>query len=575
MTPTGPMPRARRSAQSTSGVEPPGAAEAAAVKSGLVPPIFLEAMAIAVLPRRRVDLHSLADYLERLVAGEPAADDRLAAAAARDNGDAGRAARAALRLGRRLAAATDAAEALAAGRLASEGADGDGHPLIAALSRALEGQRALAETVAALADGRLDIAVSRLEGELRAAFERLLAFLRALASVTGDIAHGDFSTATWTASEDDVLRRNLVAMQTYLKDVAWAAERIASGDLTVQVTARSERDLLGGSFVQMVEGLRKMVSAVAEAAAEVTTSSQRLAESGTETGEATKEIARAVSEVADAAALETDHERAVVGSASGDGTQDTVADVIRRLGARSAEIGGIVETITAIADQTSLLALNAAIEAARAGDQGRSFAVVADEVRKLAEQAQRSAVEIGGIVDAIAADTRRAVDLVEADEARSERRARALAAARDGFQAIGTSVSDIAATARALRNTAEELDRVVASFRLEPPGVAFRCALDADWTMETIGEGIEALTGYPASDFIGNRVRTYASIIHPDDSAEVDRVVRAAVEAERPYVVEYRIVDAKGRTVPVREYGRPVITREHAVSWLDGVVFAV
>ena len=64
---------------------------------------------------------------------------------------------------------------------------------------------------------------------------------------------------------------------------------------------------------------------------------------------------------------------------------------IRALGARSEQIGGIVETITGIAEQTNLLALNAAIEAARAGEQGRGFAVVAEEVRKLAEESQSAA----------------------------------------------------------------------------------------------------------------------------------------------------------------------------------------
>lgn len=85
-------------------------------------------------------------------------------------------------------------------------------------------------------------------------------------------------------------------------------------------------------------------------------------------------------------------------------TMKDASETIKVLEERSAKIGGMVELITSIADQTNLLSLNASIEAARAGEMGKGFAVVADEVRKLSEQSNNSAKSIKHIVTDIQKD---------------------------------------------------------------------------------------------------------------------------------------------------------------------------
>ena len=105
------------------------------------------------------------------------------------------------------------------------------------------------------------------------------------------------------------------------------------------------------------------------------------------------------------------------------------------------------------------------------------------------------------------------------------------------------------------------------------PGAIYRCALDADWTMYLIGDEIERITGYPASDFVENRVRTYTSLIHPDDCERVERDVWAAVEAGRQFELEYRLRSAWGEDRWVLERGCAV--QGHERQWLDGIIFDI
>lgn len=89
-----------------------------------------------------------------------------------------------------------------------------------------------------------------------------------------------------------------------------------------------------------------------------------------------------------------------------------LSSVFQGLSEHSAKISQINDVITAIADQTNLLALNAAIEAARAGDHGKGFAVVASEVRKLAEGSSNSAHQIKDLVALIQSETARTLQSV-------------------------------------------------------------------------------------------------------------------------------------------------------------------
>ena len=125
-----------------------------------------------------------------------------------------------------------------------------------------------------------------------------------------------------------------------------------------------------------------------------------------------------------------------------------------------------------------------------------------------------------------------------------------------------------AAAEKALQQREQEFRSLVANL----PGITFHCRYDPKWTMLFMSPETVNITGYPASEFINNAVRSYNSVIHTEDEALVDHKVSEAVEAGRQWEIEYRIIHKSGAVRWVWERGVAVPDEEGQGLYLNGFI---
>jgi len=90
-----------------------------------------------------------------------------------------------------------------------------------------------------------------------------------------------------------------------------------------------------------------------------------------------------------------------------------------------------------------------------------------------------------------------------------------------------------------------------------------------------ISSEVDKISGYPSSDFIQNSVRTFESVIHPDDREYCSKAVETAIQLAKPWEVEYKVLHCDGGIRWAYEKGRAITNSEGAVEYLDGFILDI
>jgi methyl-accepting chemotaxis protein len=333
-------------------------------------------------------------------------------------------------------------------------------------------------------------------GILARSFQSIIAYQNQMAETARSIAAGDLTVFVQPKSDEDELGQAFVQMISNLRrmisgisdnaaQLSSASEQLAdtanqAGRATEQIVITIQQVARGTteqtqSVTRTVSSVEQMSQAIQRLANGATAQSRAVGNSA----DITTQLTSAIQNVSmDAESGANESEKAAQVAAGGAQTvNDTIrgmhtikakvdlsAQKVQEMGARSQQIGTIVEAIEDIAGQTNLLALNAAIEAARAGEHGKGFAVVADEVRKLAEKSAQATKEIAGLVHGIQNTVEEAVTAMQEGAFEVERgvgqvnqAGKTLKDILDAFDTVQRKVGGIASAARGMSQLSTEL----------------------------------------------------------------------------------------------------------------------
>jgi methyl-accepting chemotaxis protein len=240
---------------------------------------------------------------------------------------------------------------------------------------------------------------------------------------------------------------SLLLSRALTRQISTAVRHVQSSSVELQATAG-----------QQATGAKQQATAMAE----ITTTISELLATSRQISESAKRVAAIAGETAGAAR-------------SGDQTvqksQESVASIRRQvdlivshmleLGRKSQQIGGILEIINELSEQTNILAINATIEAAGAGESGRRFAVVAEEIRKLADRVGGSTKDIRALIDEVRAAVNTTVMATESGSKAVESGARQFSDVAAAFGQIARLVGTTTDAAREIELSTKQQSTAV------------------------------------------------------------------------------------------------------------------